>query len=118
MAEPQVPRLELPFFAAEPTELACSSRPQRRELAGLLRSLHDGRAGRSCRSEYLAVSGKPQTPRSAVRGLMQSPGLTLLACALVLGLTSSANAAEARDEAAVRARSEMAPATWHLFAPN
>jgi len=45
----------------------------------------------------------PQAPKSAVRGLMQRLGLTLLACALVIGLTGSATAADARDEAAVRA---------------
>ncbi|HKN17234.1 MAG TPA: SgcJ/EcaC family oxidoreductase [Candidatus Sulfotelmatobacter sp.] len=33
---------------------------------------------------------------------MQSLGLTLLACTLVLGVTGSASAAEAQDEAAVR----------------
>jgi len=45
----------------------------------------------------------PQAPKSAVRGLMQRLGLTLLACALVIGVTGSATAADARDEAAVRA---------------
>jgi uncharacterized protein (TIGR02246 family) len=34
---------------------------------------------------------------------MQRLGLTLLACALVIGVTGSAGASEARDEAAVRA---------------
>src|SRR5215469_10447387 len=41
--------------------------------------------------------------RSALRGLMQRLGLTLLACALVIGVTGSANASQAQDEAAVRA---------------
>jgi hypothetical protein len=45
----------------------------------------------------------PQTPKSALHGLMQRLGLTLLACALVIGVTGSAGASEARDEAAVRA---------------
>ncbi len=43
-----------------------------------------------------------QEPKSALRGLMQGLGLTLLACTLVLGVTGSASASEARDEAAVR----------------
>src|SRR5712691_10430237 len=41
--------------------------------------------------------------QSALRGLMQRLGLTLLACTLVLGVTGSASAGDARDEAAVRA---------------
>ena len=45
----------------------------------------------------------PQAPKSAVRGLMQRLGLTLLACALVIGLTGSVTVVDARDEAAVRA---------------
>jgi uncharacterized protein (TIGR02246 family) len=44
-----------------------------------------------------------QTLKSTLRGRMQRLGLTLLACALVLGVTGSASASEARDEAAVRA---------------
>jgi uncharacterized protein (TIGR02246 family) len=51
---------------------------------------------------YLADS-VPQAPESALRGLMQRLGLTLLACTLVIGVTGSAIASEARDEAAVRA---------------
>ena len=46
MAEPQVPRLELPFFAPDWTELRAWSKGQReRELAGLARRVHGGGAG-------------------------------------------------------------------------
>jgi uncharacterized protein (TIGR02246 family) len=41
--------------------------------------------------------------KQSLRGVMQRLGLTLLVCALVIGAAASANAAEARDEAAVRA---------------
>jgi uncharacterized protein (TIGR02246 family) len=51
---------------------------------------------------YRADSG-PQAPNSALRGLMQGLGLTLLAFALVIGVTGSANAGQAQDEAGVRA---------------
>jgi uncharacterized protein (TIGR02246 family) len=44
----------------------------------------------------------PQAPNSALRGRMQRLGLTLLVFTLVLGVTGSARAADARDEAAVR----------------
>ena len=44
-----------------------------------------------------------QKPKSALRSLMQPLGLAFLACTLVMGATGSANAGEARDEAAVRA---------------
>jgi len=40
---------------------------------------------------------------SALRGRMHHLGLTLLACTLVIGLTGSASADQAQDEAAVRA---------------
>ena len=49
------------------------------------------------------INSAPQEPKSALRGLMQRLGLTLLACTLVIGATRSASAGEARDEAAVRA---------------
>ncbi len=49
------------------------------------------------------IDSASQKPKSALRGLMQRLGLTLLACTLVLGETGSASAADARDEAAVRA---------------
>uniref|UniRef100_UPI0021DF78CA hypothetical protein n=1 Tax=Edaphobacter bradus TaxID=2259016 RepID=UPI0021DF78CA len=44
----------------------------------------------------------PQKPKSALRGPMQRLGLAFLACTLVIGATATANAAPARDEAAVR----------------
>jgi uncharacterized protein (TIGR02246 family) len=44
-----------------------------------------------------------QPHNSALRGMMQRLGLTLLACMLVIGVTGSASASEARDQAAVRA---------------
>jgi len=49
------------------------------------------------------VDSAPQAPKSAVRGRMQRLGLTLLAFALVIGVTGSASAGQAQDEAAVRA---------------
>ena len=49
------------------------------------------------------IDSAPQKPKSALRGQMQRLGLTLLACTLVLGVTVSASAGDARDEAAVRA---------------
>ena len=48
------------------------------------------------------INSAPQEPKSALRGLMQRLGLTLLACTLVVGVTGSASAGEAQDEAAVR----------------
>ena len=48
------------------------------------------------------IDSVPQKPKSALRGLMQRLGLTLLACTLVIGATGSASAGEAQDEAAVR----------------
>ena len=54
-------------------------------------------------SQIYRADSAPQAPKSALRGLMQRLGLTLLACALVLGVTGTASAADARDEAAVRA---------------
>jgi uncharacterized protein (TIGR02246 family) len=45
----------------------------------------------------------PQAPKSALRGKMQRLGLILLAGTLVVGLSGSANASQAGDEAAVRA---------------
>jgi len=53
-------------------------------------------------SQIYRADSAPQAPRSALRGLMQRLGLTLLACAFVVGLVGSASAAEAQDEAAVR----------------
>src|SRR5438552_5104578 len=48
------------------------------------------------------TNSAPQEPKSALRGLLQRLGLTLLACTLVIGATGSASAGEAQDEAAVR----------------
>ncbi len=48
------------------------------------------------------TNSAPQEPKSALRGLIQRLGLTLLACTLVIGATGSASAGEAQDEAAVR----------------
>ena len=49
------------------------------------------------------IDSTPRQPKSALRGLMQRLGSTLLVCALIIAATNSARAAEARDEAAVRA---------------
>ena len=54
-------------------------------------------------SQIYRADSAPLAPKSALRGRMQRLGLTLLACALVLGVTGTASAADARDEAAVRA---------------
>jgi uncharacterized protein (TIGR02246 family) len=51
---------------------------------------------------YRADSAPPET-KSALRGLMQRLGLTLLACTLTIGTTGIASAASASDEAAIRA---------------
>src|SRR5215472_11637506 len=45
----------------------------------------------------------PQALRFALRGRLQPLGATLLACALVIGVTGSASAGQAQDEAAIRA---------------
>jgi uncharacterized protein (TIGR02246 family) len=49
------------------------------------------------------IDSTPHEPKSALRGLMQRLGLTLLACTLVIGVRGSASASQAQDEAAVRA---------------
>ena len=49
------------------------------------------------------INSAPQASKSALRGLMQRLGLTLLACTLVIVVAGSASASEAQDEAAVRA---------------
>jgi len=54
-------------------------------------------------SQTYRSASAPQAPKSALRRLMQRLGLTLLACALVFGAAGPASAADARDEAAVRA---------------
>jgi uncharacterized protein (TIGR02246 family) len=43
-----------------------------------------------------------QGPKSALRGLMQRLGLTLLACTFAIGASGSASASQAQDEASVR----------------
>ena len=45
----------------------------------------------------------PQAPKSGLPGFMQRLGLTLLACTVIIGVTLSASASQAQDEAAVRA---------------
>ena len=54
-------------------------------------------------AQIYRADSSPQTPKSAFRGLIKRLGLTLLACALVVGVTGSASASQAQDEAAVRA---------------
>ena len=54
-------------------------------------------------AQIYRADSAPQAPKSVLRGLMERLGLTLLACTLVIGLTGSASASEAQDEAAVRA---------------
>ena len=49
------------------------------------------------------IDSTSQQPKSALRGLKNRLGLAFLMCALVIAATSAARAAEARDEAAVRA---------------
>jgi uncharacterized protein (TIGR02246 family) len=53
-------------------------------------------------SQIYRADYAPQALKSAVRGLMRNLGLTLLACSLIISVTGSASASEARDEAAVR----------------
>ena len=43
-------------------------------------------------SQIYRADSAPQAPKSALRGLMQRLGLTLLACTLVIGVTGSASA--------------------------
>jgi uncharacterized protein (TIGR02246 family) len=50
-----------------------------------------------------AIDSALQEPKPALRGLMQRLGSALLACTLVIGVTGSATAGQAQDEAAVRA---------------
>ena len=49
-----------------------------------------------------SIDSTPEQPKSAVRGMMHRLSLAFLMCALAIAATSSARAAEARDEAAVR----------------
>src|SRR5579864_1660247 len=54
-------------------------------------------------AQMYRADSAPQTAKSAIRGRMQRLGLTVLAFALVIGVTGSASASQAQDEAAVRA---------------
>ena len=54
-------------------------------------------------AQMYRADSAPQAPNSALRGQMQGFGLILLAFTLVLGVTGSASAGQAQDEAAVRA---------------
>ncbi len=49
------------------------------------------------------IDSAPRKHKSPLPGLMRGLGLAFLACTLVIGATGSANAGEARDEAAIRA---------------
>ena len=53
-------------------------------------------------AQVYRADSAPQGPKSAVRSLAQSLGLTLLAFTLVIGVTVSASASQTQDEAAVR----------------
>ena len=56
-------------------------------------------------SQIYRADSAPQAPKSALRGLMQRLGLTLLACTLVIGVTGSASASQAsRRSSRSRAR--------------
>ena len=48
------------------------------------------------------IDSTAREPKSALRGLMQRLGLTLLACTFVIGASGSASASQAQDEASVR----------------
>src|SRR5215468_2549201 len=54
-------------------------------------------------SQIYRADSAPQAAKSAVRGRMQRLGLTLLAFALVIGVTGTASASQTQDEAAIRA---------------
>ena len=54
-------------------------------------------------AQIYRADSAPQAPKSALRGSMQRLGITLLAFVLVIGVTGSASASQAQDEAAVRA---------------
>ena len=54
-------------------------------------------------SQIYRADSAPQAPKSAVRGRMQLLGLTLLAFALVIGVTGTASASQTQDESAIRA---------------
>jgi uncharacterized protein (TIGR02246 family) len=54
-------------------------------------------------SQTYRADSAAAAPKSALRGRMQRLGLALLAFTLVIGVTGSASAGQAQDEAAVRA---------------
>jgi uncharacterized protein (TIGR02246 family) len=54
-------------------------------------------------SQTYRADSEPQAPKAALRGLIQRLGLAIVACTLVFGVTGSASASGAQDEAAVRA---------------
>src|SRR6516164_2576313 len=54
-------------------------------------------------AQIYRADSAPQAHKSALRGLVQSLGLTLLACTLIIGVTGSASADQTQDEAAIRA---------------
>jgi len=54
-------------------------------------------------SQTYRADSAPSGRKSALRGMMQRLGSTLLVCTLVIAATGSARAGEAQDEAAVRA---------------
>ena len=49
------------------------------------------------------INSAPQAPKSGPRSRIQQLGLALLSCALVIGVSGSASAGQAQDEASVRA---------------
>jgi uncharacterized protein (TIGR02246 family) len=65
--------------------------------------MHISQAYRAHFAETQTTDSTPQNRQSVLRRQMQRLGLTFLACTLVIGATGSANAGDARDEAAVRA---------------
>jgi hypothetical protein len=54
-------------------------------------------------AQMYRADSAPQAPKAALRGRMQHLGLTLLAFMLVIGVTGTASASQAQDEAAIRA---------------
>jgi len=54
-------------------------------------------------AQIYRADSAPDASKSALRGWIERLGLTLLACTLVIGVTGSASAGQAQDEAAVRA---------------
>jgi uncharacterized protein (TIGR02246 family) len=67
------------------------------------KALEIARKSRGASIATQTINSAPQEHRLVHRGMMQRLGLTLLAFTLAIGVTGSASAADARDEAAVRA---------------